>query len=75
MLRPYVFAMNLGNVVFVLEFLSAILLFSFVFSQLLHFVPWVNENPHTCHAYDGQDNEFNQQCKCNRTRVKQQNHL
>ena len=46
----HVFAMNLLNAVFVLEFLSVILLFSFVFSQLLHFVPWVNENPHTCHA-------------------------
>ena len=35
----------------VLEFLSVlILLFSFVFPQLLHFVSWVNENPHTCHA-------------------------
>ena len=46
----HVFAMNLWNAVFVLEFLSVILLFSFVFSQLLHFVSWVNENPHTCHA-------------------------
>ena len=49
----HVFAMNLWNAVFVLEFLSVILLFSFVFSQLLHFVSWVNENPLTCHAYDG----------------------
>ena len=37
----HVFAMNLWHAVFVLESLSVILLFSVVFSQLLHFVSWL----------------------------------
>ena len=52
---------------FVLQFPSVIPLLSSVFSQLLHFVSWVNENHHKCHSLNGHvfytRNNFKQQCK------------